>query len=212
MNLETVTCNNCGAPLDVPAGARFVTCTHCQARLEVHRDASVVYTEKVAEIADNTHRMADDLAELRHNSDVEQAVRQWERGARWSMLRDSKGRPLKPPIAPFIGIAIIMGMAGVVFAVIWIGTAWQFSGPMAMFGVLFLIGLIPVTAFMVLTARLISSSMQRAREQGDIYRSKFGSLDGALGDRLRRPPPGVGEPLDNDRQQPEAQTPQSDRS
>ena len=40
-----LTCNQCGAYLEVPEETRFLTCTDCSSQLEVHRSASTAYTE-----------------------------------------------------------------------------------------------------------------------------------------------------------------------
>ena len=45
MELISVSCNHCGAPLEVPPGANYVTCAHCGSRLAVKRTGSAVYTE-----------------------------------------------------------------------------------------------------------------------------------------------------------------------
>jgi len=45
MKTLTLTCNQCGEPLEVPEGTRFLTCTACSSQLEVHRSGSTAYTE-----------------------------------------------------------------------------------------------------------------------------------------------------------------------
>ena len=40
-----LTCNKCGASLEVPEATRFLTCTACSSQLEVHRSGSTAYTE-----------------------------------------------------------------------------------------------------------------------------------------------------------------------
>jgi DNA-directed RNA polymerase subunit RPC12/RpoP len=45
MELETLSCNNCGAPLQVPITANFVNCAYCGSRLAVKRTESAHYTE-----------------------------------------------------------------------------------------------------------------------------------------------------------------------
>jgi DNA-directed RNA polymerase subunit RPC12/RpoP len=48
MQLESITCNHCGAPLDVPDAANFVKCNHCDSRLAIKRTQSTTYTEELA--------------------------------------------------------------------------------------------------------------------------------------------------------------------
>lgn len=37
VNTETLTCNSCGAPLEVPGTANVVTCNHCSCQLAIRR-------------------------------------------------------------------------------------------------------------------------------------------------------------------------------
>ena len=50
MKLESLNCNKCGAPLQVPAGVNHLTCNHCGTPLVVRRTESISYTEKLAEV------------------------------------------------------------------------------------------------------------------------------------------------------------------
>lgn len=70
MKLETLSCNNCGAALSVPADANFITCNHCQSALAVRRDQTVTYTSKIDEIDRRTKQMAEDIAQLRDRAEV----------------------------------------------------------------------------------------------------------------------------------------------
>lgn len=79
MELESIACNNCGAPLEVPPGANFVSCNHCGSNLAVRRSTSVSYTENVDQIDQRTESMARQLAELRYHQELENLDRQWER-------------------------------------------------------------------------------------------------------------------------------------
>lgn len=45
MTTLALTCNQCGASLEVPEETRFLTCTACSSQLEVHRSGSTAYTE-----------------------------------------------------------------------------------------------------------------------------------------------------------------------
>ena len=65
---EGITCGNCGAPLQVPPGVRFITCNHCHTSLAVHRSETATYTEKLDEIDARTQEMAGELAQLRNES------------------------------------------------------------------------------------------------------------------------------------------------
>ncbi len=58
MRLLSLTCNHCGAPLEVPAKTRFLTCNYCSSRLEVHRSGSAVHTEVLEAIEERTKKIA----------------------------------------------------------------------------------------------------------------------------------------------------------
>ncbi len=45
MELLSLTCGHCGAPLEVPEETRYVTCGYCSSKLEVHRSGGAIYTE-----------------------------------------------------------------------------------------------------------------------------------------------------------------------
>ena len=58
MELITLSCNQCGAPLEAPPSARFLTCAHCGSRLSVQRTGSAYYTEVMEQVATNTAQIA----------------------------------------------------------------------------------------------------------------------------------------------------------
>jgi hypothetical protein len=53
----SVSCQNCGAPLDVAEGVRFITCGHCATRLEIVRENSHVYSRLMEAISDVSDRL-----------------------------------------------------------------------------------------------------------------------------------------------------------
>ena len=91
MNLQTIACNNCGAPLAVPASANYVTCNHCGSQLAVKRDVNVTYTEKIREIDQRTEAMQVELDQLRADSDLAKLERDWEYERQKYMITD-KGK------------------------------------------------------------------------------------------------------------------------
>ena len=71
MNLDTIACNQCAAPLSIPEAAKFVTCNHCHANLAIRRNDSVKYTEIVEKIAEQTANLAEQVAHLRYQNELE---------------------------------------------------------------------------------------------------------------------------------------------
>ena len=80
MELETLSCNNCGAPLDVPLAANYVTCAHCGSRLVVQRSASVHYTEvleRLDKLDSRTHNVEAELRAMRLEKAIEELDDSW---------------------------------------------------------------------------------------------------------------------------------------
>ncbi len=78
METQTLSCNNCGAPIDVPPSANFATCSYCKAHLAIKRNASTAYTEVLNQIGENTGYMAEDLRFLRLRQQLQYIDEQWQ--------------------------------------------------------------------------------------------------------------------------------------
>lgn len=91
MEMISVTCNHCGAPLEVGANARFVTCKFCNSQLEVKRSDSAIFTEEISRIAQNTQQMAGSLEIIELQNEIERLDREWMAGNPVSF--DQHGRP-----------------------------------------------------------------------------------------------------------------------
>jgi hypothetical protein len=76
MEMVSVSCNSCGAPLKVGAQVRFVTCQFCNTQLEIKRNDSTVFTEQINRIADNTAQMAQDLEAIKLQNEIERVDRE----------------------------------------------------------------------------------------------------------------------------------------
>ncbi len=136
MELTTVSCNSCGAPLQIPADARFVTCNHCSAQLAVKHNESVTFTELLGEIGQQTQRIAEDVAELKYRQELEDIDRQWEQERETYMVAGKHGHRHIPST---FGSAV-SGIVVVVFGLFWTVVASQMPGPpiFPCFGVLFI--------------------------------------------------------------------------
>ncbi len=137
MELTTVSCNSCGAPLQVPAGAKFVTCNHCSCQLAVKHTDSVTFTEQLGEISERTEQIAEDVAELKYRQELEDLDRQWERERESYMVSDKHGRRHVPSRAG----GLIGAVVAVVFGIFWIKTTSHGGAPamFPLFGVLFIV-------------------------------------------------------------------------
>ena len=77
METTSVSCNHCGAPLEVAERTRFVTCQFCNSQLEIKRTDSSIFTEEVARIAENTEKMTEQLEVITLQNEIEQLDREW---------------------------------------------------------------------------------------------------------------------------------------
>lgn len=122
MEMLSVRCNHCGAPLEVGEETRFVTCQFCHSPLEVKRTDSSVFTEEVAKIARNTEQMAGSLGVIELQNDIERLDREWM--ASNPVTFDKNGRPMGEPGSG--AAAFQMGFA-IFFAVVCFGMAAAMS-------------------------------------------------------------------------------------
>jgi LSD1 subclass zinc finger protein len=114
-----VTCNGCGAPLDVPAGTRFVTCAYCRSRLEIHRSGNAVYSEVLDAIDQRTRAIAESVADIRRQNEVERLDREWAMRRDELLVRDKRGNASPPTAAGSVigaAIAAVFGIGWTVFA------------------------------------------------------------------------------------------------
>jgi DNA-directed RNA polymerase subunit RPC12/RpoP len=113
MQVESVSCNNCGAPLEVGPGTNYVTCGHCGSRLAVKRTGTSLYTELLEKIDQKTDAMARQLAELRYHAELERIDREWEQESQGFLITGKHGHKHEPTTAGAIfggGILIVFGL------------------------------------------------------------------------------------------------------
>ena len=75
--ITSVNCNHCGASLEAAADTRFVTCAYCGTQLEVCRTESSTFTQEIQAIAQSTDQIANDVAAIRLQNDLERIDREW---------------------------------------------------------------------------------------------------------------------------------------
>lgn len=118
MEMISVRCNHCGAPLDVGANARFVTCTFCNSQLEIKRSDSAVFTEEITRIANHTQKMAGSLEVIELQNEIERLDREWVAGN--PLSHDENGRPIA---RTGTGGAVFGLMFSIFFALVAFGMA-----------------------------------------------------------------------------------------
>ncbi len=70
MNLQSVSCGNCGASLNLPAGVGFVTCRHCGSALKVQHTESVAFTEVLETLKEQSSRIAQNTEALQIQNEI----------------------------------------------------------------------------------------------------------------------------------------------
>nr|MBC8289918.1 hypothetical protein [Planctomycetota bacterium] len=133
MELSPVVCNNCGAPLQIPATANFLTCQHCQTQLEVKRNESVAWTEKheqLETIDRRTGQLLDQMAQLRYQTELSHIDRAWDREEQRYMVRDQYGNTRRPSQMGSIVAGCVIAVFGFFF--MFSGSGGVFLGLVAM--------------------------------------------------------------------------------
>lgn len=106
----SLNCNNCGAPLEVQEGTRFVTCRSCSSRLEVQRSGDAAFTRKLEAIEQRTEDLARDVNDLKVDNEVERIDREWQMERDRMLLRGDGGTAGEPSVATGV-ITMIGGVA-----------------------------------------------------------------------------------------------------
>ena len=113
--VEKLSCDSCGAPLEVPRSANFVTCQYCNNQLKIHRSPDVAYTETLQELTEHTAGINQRLDKLNLHQEIANLDREWESQRQTFMVRGKDGREVTPN-----GFgAVFSGIAITVFGIFW---------------------------------------------------------------------------------------------
>jgi LSD1 subclass zinc finger protein len=164
-----VSCNKCGAALDLPRGARFVTCTYCGSRLEVHRSGGAAYTEILESIDQRTEQIADNVEAIRWQNELERLDREWMIRRDSLMVTDKHGGRH----VPGGGGALIGSIIAGVFGVIWTVAATSGGAPgfFTLFGIVFVVAAIGGGVYSVAKAgQYQEAEAAYNRQRGELLR------------------------------------------
>jgi len=193
MEAISITCNRCGAPLEIGRGVRFLTCNYCGSRLQVHQTDSATFTEVLETIQEHTSQMAEDVGVIRLQNEVEQLDRQWAIERESYLTHGKNGTTTEPGmggagvvvgglfVAFFVAVAVAMGVSAVGFANRWPGP----GGPGALALVPFGMAILAVVGFLY----TVVSSRQKAEQYAAkkrVYDERRAKL---LAEIARRQPP-----------------------
>ena len=143
METQAISCNHCGAPLQVQATTRFVTCGHCGSNLRIERSKDAIFTEVLEDLRTTQSEMAADLETLRLQNELERIDREWERESRRYEIVSENGRRSTPGTGSSIA-AVLGGGAAVVFVIFWIKMSAEMGAPAVfpLFGIAMLIAVV----------------------------------------------------------------------
>lgn len=113
--LESLHCNSCGAPLEVPESANFIKCNHCQASLQVNRSREITTTEAIEQLVETTEDLSNRVDKLTQESELRNLDRHWAK-QRESLLVDphEMASRVPPRSSAWIG-----GVFTTCFGVLW---------------------------------------------------------------------------------------------
>lgn len=141
MNVVTVQCNECGAPLEVPASTRFLTCAHCGSSLRLQRSGGAAFTEvleSLERVGAQTEEIRGDVETIKLQNELERLDREWEREERTLLPRDKHGRPI-PISRSGSGAGAVGAVVVIAGGIIWTGMTLAMGAPgfFPAFGVVF---------------------------------------------------------------------------
>jgi hypothetical protein len=159
MDVVTVRCNSCGAPLEAGAQARFITCRFCNTQLEVKRTESSVFTEEMSRMARNTDQMAESLETIKLQNEIEMLDREAAAISGSDLSRNGPGSQNRPG-----------GVLGLAFAVFFAIVCFSMAGLAGKTGAPGLFTLVPVGmgifALVAATSGFLKSTDQAQKQDG----------------------------------------------
>jgi len=136
MKVLSVTCNNCGGPLEVPKKVRFVNCGYCSSRLEIRQSGGAVYSEVLEKIDQRTERIADDLEAIKTQNEIERLDREWIIHRDQYKVKNQDGSYDVPSATG----SVVGGAVAIVFGIFWMVGAASTGAPgiFPLFGLVFI--------------------------------------------------------------------------
>ena len=134
--IESLLCNSCGAPLEVPDSANFIKCNHCDTQLAIRRDNSVTFTETIDRLAKSTEALQEEVKQLSAQQAIADLDRQWQIEREGFYINGENGsRHL-----PSEGASVVGGIIAVGFGIFWTMGTLSAGAPgfFPLFGLLFI--------------------------------------------------------------------------
>lgn len=92
MELLTLQCNQCGAPVQVANKTKFAQCLHCGASLAIHRTETAAYTDVVEKISETLEDLKSETEALKAERKLQALDKSWQAQQRSFEVEDKHGR------------------------------------------------------------------------------------------------------------------------
>lgn len=167
MQMQSLTCNNCGAPLQVPESANYVTCNHCETQLVIHRTKDVTFTDKLDQLARTTDKLTEDVSRLVQQNKLDQLERQWAAEREKYFGTSKQGQKYMPSA----GQMALGGVVAVGIGIVW--TVMMASSDAPIFVPLF--GLAVIASGVINTFRAVQKTQayKAAQRRYQVERSRL---------------------------------------
>ncbi len=117
VELESINCDQCGAPLEVPETISFVKCGHCDTRLAIRRTDSATFTERLDSLESGQRDLKDQVKRLEIQNRLQLENRLWDKRQKSFMMRDKHGREYLPSVEMsylFLIVGVVAGLFGMI--------------------------------------------------------------------------------------------------
>ena len=167
MEIVSLRCNHCGAPLEVGAATHYVVCQFCHSQLAVKRSGSSAYTEVLGKIARQTEQMAVNLKVIELQNELERLDRKWlvQRDAFYETRKyGGRQRPNR--------MAVVLTACGAILVILfWLTVADRMKIPGFFFeGGLVALGIFLIQGFLTFHN---ASSLEAAEKKHEAARSEL---------------------------------------
>jgi DNA-directed RNA polymerase subunit RPC12/RpoP len=161
LKVESLMCNNCGAPISVPESARYVTCGHCGSQLVIRRTESAHFTEVLQRLDERTEQMSESLEAIQLQNELERIDREWQIEREKYRIEGRNGTSTLPSGGSAL-VAVIAGVVAVLFGVVWTNMASSMGAPgwFPFFGLIFILA-----AFVGVASNVMKASRYSRAEQ-----------------------------------------------
>ena len=112
----SVACQNCGSPLRLSDGLRFVTCNHCGSELEIVHDDSTTHSKVLKRLEAKVDDTAQRLRVVELTLALERLDNKWKEARETYMFRGKHGESYEPgsPMNYLMGV-VIFGFGSLMF-------------------------------------------------------------------------------------------------